>query len=188
MVPQLGFKVAALGELVDGMDARRDIPQIEFITGDADTALVFRHLQPLSDADKDRLAAFADAHAMHIFLQPGGIDSVHPLAGEAPQLAFRLPQWDIELQFRPLDFIQVNARLNEAMIARALELLDVQPGERVAVQLPNGVDWLRAALGALRALHGDRIEAVRLCEWSRREGRVVARLQERLGALVEELA
>jgi long-chain acyl-CoA synthetase len=25
------------------------------------------------------------------------------------------------------------------------------PGERVAVQLPNGVDWLRAALGALRA-------------------------------------
>lgn len=131
VVPQLGFKVAALGELVDGMDARRDIPQIEFITGDADTALVFRHLQPLSDADKDRLAAFADAHAMHIFLQPGGIDSVHPLAGDPPQLAFRLPQWDIELQFRPLDFIQVNAKLNQAMIARALELLDVQPGERV---------------------------------------------------------
>jgi long-chain acyl-CoA synthetase len=25
------------------------------------------------------------------------------------------------------------------------------PGERVAVQLPNGIDWLRAALGALRA-------------------------------------
>ena len=131
VVPQLGFKVAALGELVDGLDARRDIPQIEFIAGDARTALVFRHLQPLSDADKDRLAAFADAHAMHIFLQPGGIDSVHPLAGDPPQLAFRLPQWDIELLFRPLDFIQVNATLNQAMIARALELLDVQPGERV---------------------------------------------------------
>src|SRR5690606_36867338 len=59
------------------------------------------------------------------------IESVHPLAGEPPQLAFRLPQWDVELLFRPLDFIQVNARLNEAMIARALALLDVQPGERV---------------------------------------------------------
>ena len=58
-------------------------------------------------------------------------DSVRPLAGEPPQLAFRLPQWDIELLFRPLDFIQVNATLNQAMIARALELLDVQPGERV---------------------------------------------------------
>jgi len=36
----------------------------------------------------------------------------------------------------------------------------------------------------LRALHGSRIETVRLCEWSRREGRVIARQQERLGAVV----
>ena len=131
VVPQLGFKVAALGALVDGLDARRDIPQIEFIAGDAQIALVFRHLQPLSDADKAKLAAFAEAEGFSIFLQPGGIDSVHPLTGDAPKLSFRLPQWDIELMFRPLDFIQVNAKLNEAMIARALELLDVQPGERV---------------------------------------------------------
>lgn len=92
---------------------------------------MFRHLQPLSDADKAKLAAFAEAEGFSIFLQPGGIDSVHPLTGDAPKLSFRLPQWDIELMFRPLDFIQVNAKLNEAMIARALELLDVQPGERV---------------------------------------------------------
>ena len=131
VVPQLGFKVAALGALVDGLDARRDIPQIEFIAGDADTALVFRHLQPLSDADKARLEAFGAEQGFTLFLQPGGLDSVRPLAGEPPQLAFRLPQWDIELLFRPLDFIQVNATLNQAMIARALELLDVQPGERV---------------------------------------------------------
>lgn len=37
---------------------------------------------------------------------------------------------------------------------------------------------------SLRALHGDRIDAVEICEWSRREGRVLARVQERLGALV----
>ncbi|MDP5307152.1 ATP-dependent helicase HrpB [Paracoccus spongiarum] len=36
----------------------------------------------------------------------------------------------------------------------------------------------------LRALHAARIEEVRLCAWSRREGRVQARLQERLGALL----
>ncbi len=131
VVPQLGFKLEALGALVDGMDARRDIPQIEFIAGDAATALVFRHLQPLSEADRAKLAAFGQAHGFVIFLQPGGTDSVHPLGAEAPQLAFRLPQWDVELLFRPLDFIQVNAKLNEAMIARALALLDVQPGERV---------------------------------------------------------
>ncbi|MFN7184535.1 MAG: 23S rRNA (uracil(1939)-C(5))-methyltransferase RlmD [Thermomonas haemolytica] len=130
VVPQLGFKLQALGALVDGLDARRDIPQIEFIAGDAATALVFRHLQPLSAADRERLAAFGQEHGFVIYLQPGGVESVRPLGADA-DLAFRLPQWDIELQFRPLDFIQVNARLNEAMIARALDLLEVQPGERV---------------------------------------------------------
>ncbi len=131
LVPQIGFKLDALGALVDGMDGRRDIPQIEFIAGDAATVLVFRHLQALSDNDKQALAAFAQAHDFDIFLQPGGLDSVHPLNGQAPQLSFQLPQWQIELNFRPLDFIQVNAKLNQAMIARALDLLDVQPGERV---------------------------------------------------------
>ncbi|MFN6924702.1 MAG: ATP-dependent helicase HrpB [Tabrizicola sp.] len=36
----------------------------------------------------------------------------------------------------------------------------------------------------VRRLHGDRIRWVEVCEWSRREGRVLARRQERLGALV----
>ncbi len=36
----------------------------------------------------------------------------------------------------------------------------------------------------LRALFADRIRWHDLCEWSRREGRVLARRQERLGALV----
>lgn len=130
VVPQLGFKLQALGALVDALDARRDIPQIEFIAGDAATALVFRHLQPLSAADRERLAAFGQEHGFAIYLQPGGVESVHPL-GEDAALAFRLPQWNVTLQFRPLDFIQVNARLNEAMIARALDLLEVQSGERV---------------------------------------------------------
>lgn len=131
VVPQLGFRLEALGRLVDGLHARRDIPQIEFIAGDHATALVFRHLQPLSAADARALLAFGAEHGLAIFLQPGGVDSVHPLAGDAPPLSFRLPQWDVELQFRPLDFIQVNGPLNQAMIARALELLEVQAGERV---------------------------------------------------------
>lgn len=36
----------------------------------------------------------------------------------------------------------------------------------------------------LRAVHGEAIGWVRVCDWSRREGRVVAREQERFGALV----
>ncbi|MDQ2702042.1 MAG: 23S rRNA (uracil(1939)-C(5))-methyltransferase RlmD [Pseudomonadota bacterium] len=136
VIPQIGFKVDALAALVDAMDGRRDIPQIEFIAGDptadfSGIALVFRHLQPLSTRDREALVAFAQLHDFAIFLQPGGIDSVHPLWPADPQLAFRLAPWDVELKFRPLDFIQVNAGLNARMIARTIELLDPQPGDRV---------------------------------------------------------
>ncbi|MGY0503753.1 23S rRNA (uracil(1939)-C(5))-methyltransferase RlmD [Luteimonas sp. e5] len=130
VVPQIGLHIEALGALVDSLDARRVIPQIEFIAGDEATALVFRHLEPLGADDLGRLRDFGRAHGFAIHLQPGGVESVHPLDA-APRLAFALPQWQVELEFRPLDFIQVNAGLNQRMIAQALELLDVQPDERV---------------------------------------------------------
>jgi 23S rRNA (uracil1939-C5)-methyltransferase len=141
VIPQIGEKVSALAQLVDGMQARRDIPQIEFIAGDRTTgsngdafsgiALTFRHLVPLSEADQAALIAFGQEHDLAIFLQPGGVDSVHPLWPANPKLAFSLPQWNIEFVFRPLDFIQVNAGLNSKMIQSALDLLDPQPEDRV---------------------------------------------------------
>ncbi|BCT91188.1 23S rRNA (uracil(1939)-C(5))-methyltransferase RlmD [Lysobacter helvus] len=131
VMPQIGMKIAALSALIDGLDARAQVPQVEFIAGDDTVALVFRHMMPLSECDLAALTAFAQAHDFAIFLQPGGIDSVHALWPHAPKLAFTLPAWDIELQFRPLDFIQVNAGLNQKMIARTLDLLDVQAGDRV---------------------------------------------------------
>ena len=136
VIPQIGERIADLAALVDGLQARADIPQIEFIAGDASTefdgvALVFRHLQPLGEADRTALVAFGQRHRFAIFLQPGGVESVHPLWPVAPELAFRLPAWDVELAFRPLDFIQVNAALNERMIAHAFELLQPQAADRV---------------------------------------------------------
>ena len=136
VIPEIGGKVADLAALVESLDAREHIPQIEFIAGDAGTdfsgiALVFRHLLPLSDGDRDKLVAFGQASRFAIFLQPGGLESVHPLWPEAPQLAFSLAPWDVSLAFRPLDFIQVNAALNEKMIARTFELLDPQTQDRV---------------------------------------------------------
>jgi len=131
VVPRIGERIEALAALVESLDGRRDIPQIEFIAGDDTVALVFRHLQPLGERDRDALAAFAREHDFAIFLQPGGVDSVQPLWPDAPELSFRLPAWDVELAFRPLDFIQVNAGLNEAMIAQAMALLDVQAEDRV---------------------------------------------------------
>ncbi|SMQ94837.1 23S rRNA 5-methyluridine methyltransferase [Xanthomonas fragariae] len=131
VIPQIGEKIPLLAALVEGMDGKRDIPQIEFIAGDAAVVLTVRHMQPLSERDRQALTEFAQAQGFAIFLQPGGVDSVHPLWPHDVPLSFRLPQWDVELAFRPLDFIQVNASLNQKMIAHALTLLDAKPDDRV---------------------------------------------------------
>ncbi|HEY0332588.1 MAG TPA: 23S rRNA (uracil(1939)-C(5))-methyltransferase RlmD [Stenotrophomonas sp.] len=131
VIPQIGEKIPALAALVEGLDGKRDIPQIEFIAGDEAVALTVRHLQPLSERDRAALTEFAREHSFAIFLQPGGIESVHPLWPQDVPLSFRLPRWDLELAFRPLDFIQVNASLNEQMIVHALALLDARPEDRV---------------------------------------------------------
>ncbi|GFZ99775.1 23S rRNA (uracil(1939)-C(5))-methyltransferase RlmD [Dyella caseinilytica] len=133
--PAIGTKIGLLGELVGGMDAAADIAQIEFAAGDDTVALVFRHLKPLSEGDRAKLITFAQEHGFAIYLQPGGISSVHPLWPENPRLAFRVPAGDglddVELEFQPLDFVQVNAGMNRRMMAHALELLDPQPTDHV---------------------------------------------------------
>lgn len=131
LAPAVGHRIEALAQLIGGLQGVREIPQIEIAAGDDTTALIFRHLQPLSEADRAALVAFGQQHGLAIYLQPGGNDSVHALWPEDPRLAFRIASADVELEFRPLDFIQVNSAMNEAMIGHALALLDPQPQDRV---------------------------------------------------------
>ncbi|WP_426284902.1 23S rRNA (uracil(1939)-C(5))-methyltransferase RlmD [Luteibacter sp. E-22] len=129
--PALGPKVGLLAALIGGLDAARDIPQVEFAAGDDTVALVFRHLVPLSERDRAALVAFGKEHGLAIYLQPGNQSSVHPIWPESPRLAFAVPADGVELEFLPLDFVQVNAGMNQRMLARTLELLDLQPADRV---------------------------------------------------------
>ena len=131
LLPQVGERLVALGELVGSLDAKSQIAQIEIAAGDAMVALTFRNLQPLSESDRTALITFGQAHDLAILLQPGGPDSVHALWPLDIALSFRIPESDIDIVFRPLDFIQVNAGMNQRMIARALELLDPQPTDVV---------------------------------------------------------
>lgn len=131
IIPALGENISRLAALVDSLDGKRTLPQIEFIAGDGPVALVFRHLEALSDADRDRLLAFAKATGFAVLLQPGGVESVHPLWPESIELSFAIPQFNVSMAFRPLDFIQVNAGLNQKMIASAIELLAPTPSDRV---------------------------------------------------------
>lgn len=129
--PSVGEHLMELRVLLDGMDARDRIPQIEVAVGDHYTALVFRTLADLDGDDQARLREFGERHGFQIYLQPGGPETTILLWPESATLSYRLPDYDLELFFLPTDFTQVNAELNRTMINRALGLLDPQPGERV---------------------------------------------------------
>lgn len=121
--------------LIGSMDAIETVPQIELACGDAVTALVLRHLEPLSEGDLAKLRAFAREHeGVQWWLQPKGPDTVRLLDEGGPELAYALPEFGIRMPFKPTDFTQVNPHINRVLVSRALRLLDAQAGDRV-------IDW-----------------------------------------------
>ena len=132
--PKVSDMLLPLRRLVGLMDQRDRLPQIELAAGDAVTALVLRHLEPLTAADLERLRAFAAEHGVQWWLQPKGPDTVHLLDQGGPTLAYRLPEFGITMPFKPTDFTQVNPHINRVLVERAVRLLAPQAGERL-------IDW-----------------------------------------------
>ena len=102
LVPHVSAMLLPLRALIMSMDAVETLPQIELAVGDqgggaADvTAMVLRHMEPLSEADLQRLRVFAAANAgLQWWLQPKGPDSIHRLdelpGHETGPLAYALP-------------------------------------------------------------------------------------------------
>jgi 23S rRNA (uracil1939-C5)-methyltransferase len=123
--------VGALAELLTGMARRTSIPQIEVALSDGERVLVVRVLDALPEGDLEKFREFERAHGLRILLQPGGLDSIVPLTPGPVDLYYRLDEFDVKLEFGPTDFVQVNAAINQAMVARAIELLEIGPGDRV---------------------------------------------------------
>lgn len=133
--PHVGAMLLPLRELIGSMEARETLPQIELACGDAVTALVLRHMEPLSESDLQALRTFAETHQVQWWLQSKGPDTVKLMDGALGNvLSYDLPEFGITMPFKPTDFTQVNPHINRVLVSRALRLLDVQPDERV-------IDW-----------------------------------------------
>jgi 23S rRNA (uracil1939-C5)-methyltransferase len=123
----VGELVGPLSALVSELDIRERVPQIEVAVGDNAAALVLRVLEAPRSRDLARLRDFERAHAVRLYLQPGGLESVTrlvPSAAEEP-LWYALPDFNVRLEFAPTDFIQVNGAMNRALVARAVSLLEL---------------------------------------------------------------
>jgi 23S rRNA (uracil1939-C5)-methyltransferase len=134
LVSHVSAMLLPLRALIESMDARETVPQIELACGDTVTALVLRHLEPLSDGDLAKLRAFAIEKNVQWWLQAKGPETVKLLDEGGELLSYALPDFGITMPFKPTDFTQVNPQINRVLVSRALRLLDVQKHERV-------IDW-----------------------------------------------
>ncbi len=125
--------VADLSDLVGRLSIRARLPQIEVAAGDDVTALVFRVLDPPTGDDREAFRRFAEARGLDVWLQPGSPDTLDYVGPhDAPRtLRYALPAFDLDIEFEPLDFVQVNAPVNRRMVSQAIELLEPGPEDRV---------------------------------------------------------
>jgi 23S rRNA (uracil1939-C5)-methyltransferase len=133
MPQRISALIRPLRDLVGTLSIRSRLPQIEVALGAESDVLVLRVLEPPLPPDVEALRAFADRHGVQIHLQPGGPETAAPMsAQDATDLYYALPEFDLRIRFAPTEFTQVNHAVNAVLVRRALQLLDPQPGERIA--------------------------------------------------------
>lgn len=131
--PQVSALLLPLRELISGMSIPHRIPQIEVSVGEDCLSLALRHIEPLQDSDIQKLREFATRYNVSWWLQPKGPETMHPLEREdEDSLYYDLPDYDLRMPFKPIDFTQVNPSINRSLIRLALNLLQIKQGERVA--------------------------------------------------------
>ncbi|ECL7749099.1 23S rRNA (uracil(1939)-C(5))-methyltransferase RlmD [Salmonella enterica] len=108
-----------------GDRTKTDLPYLESTPGSHEWYRL-RHTAPLSAADKEKLERFSHSEGLSLFLAPFS-EILETVSGEAPWY----DSHGLRLAFSPRDFIQVNEAVNQQMVARALEWLDVRAEDRV---------------------------------------------------------
>ncbi len=133
---QVSDMLVPMRALVASLSIRERLPQIELAVGEHEggqvIVLVLRIMEPLSANDEVTLKAFADEWDIEFWLQTKGPDTAAPWYPNKRALQYLLPEFGVAMPFKPTDFTQVNHQINRVLVSRALKLLQVQPGDRVA--------------------------------------------------------
>ena len=126
--------VQALQPIMTGLPAMlrqlgnpKALGHVELFSGSA-IAVLLRHMAPLNDSDMKVLQDFCITHNAQLWLQGEGEPQPVDLTRA---LGYRLETWGLKLAYRPGDFVQVNAGVNEAMVAQAIKWLAPQADERI---------------------------------------------------------
>lgn len=133
LAPELNRLLAPLKNWLHELRAAEAVTHLELLQTEHQTAVVFRHVQPLIDADLQNLATLAADFGFNAWLQGGEAHQLQDVNGQDvnPRLSYSLAEYELKLGFHPQDFIQVNPDVNTQMIAQAIDLLALKGNERV---------------------------------------------------------
>lgn len=126
LAPRLEAALPLLRECLQSLEAVRHLGHVELVLADNGPLMVLRHTAPLTLADREKLERFSHSQGVALFLAPESA-ILEQVSGELPWYTSD----GLCLNFSPRDFIQVNDKVNQQMVDRALAWLDIQPDDRV---------------------------------------------------------
>lgn len=131
--PHISLLLTPLRTLIGTLSIYQHLPQIELAVGANVTVLVLRIMAPLTSEDETLLRSFADKHRIQFWLQSKGLETAYPFHPlNAPALTYELPTFALTMPYYPTEFTQVNPRVNDIMVKKAMDLLAPKPNERIA--------------------------------------------------------
>jgi len=162
--PALSNLLVPLHDILVAMDHTQWVTHVELLQADAGACVILKVSDTLTPEDQQLLADFGLQHAISLVCQQTDHDDSW-LSGTIEALSYSLSVTAIEkpivLDFSVHDFVQVNAQVNQGMVAQALEWLAPQAGDQV-LDLFSGVGNFALPIAAMAdqlvtvlALEGD---------------------------------
>lgn len=108
---------------------------VEFFRGDGTTVLNIALKSETDKASENKIKQWFDKELSadwQIWLQTGRNKPYRFYPQTGKTLQYTLPEFGLDMPFLPGDFTQINAEINRLMVGRAVKMLDVQAGERIA--------------------------------------------------------
>ncbi|KLN64387.1 23S rRNA (uracil(1939)-C(5))-methyltransferase RlmD [Vibrio sp. VPAP30] len=123
---ELDSLLAPLYQLLKGFSNQEDIGHIELVKGDNAKVIVLRHLKALKEGEQQALEEFACQNQASLYLMPE-TDQLNHVLGESAHYL----EAGVTIPFEPNNFIQVNQKVNQAMVEQALSWLELSEKDRV---------------------------------------------------------
>ena len=146
LVDVLSNGLALIKSTINSLSIPDAIPQVEVMECQGKAIANIRHLKSLTDNDISLLKDMAEKLGWFIFLQPKGEGSTYLLKGPENKTTFALQQKGYQVQVGVHDFMQINERVNEKLVDKALEVLDLSKCDAI-LDLFCGVGNFSLALG-----------------------------------------